>query len=736
MNTIYLDYNATTPIDAEVAKEMQPYLTQYFGNPSSIHEFGIITKKAVEKARGQIANLINCKPNEIIFTGGGTESNNYAIKGSANYLRNKGNHIITSQIEHPAVAEVCAYLESVGFEISYLPVDKYGWLHIDEVEKAIKANTILISIMHANNEIGTLQDIADIGKLATQHGIRFHSDAAQSIGKVEVDVQKMGVDLLSIAAHKFYAPKGIGALYVREGVKLEKFMHGANHEQNLRAGTENVLEIVGIGKAAEMAKHDLDKNYQHNKRLRDRLYENIVKELPAAHRNGHPEKCLPNTLSISFKNIEANTLLADMKGLAASAGAACHSEGIDISSTLNAIKLPIDTAMGTIRFSTGKYLSEQDIDTASDIIVKSVKSLMPNLSEVNITNKQLQNEEIKLTQFTHGLGCACKIRPQYLERILKQLPRTSSANVLIDNSTSDDACAYKISDNKAIIQTVDFFTPMVDDAYDFGQIAAANAISDIYAMGAKPLFALNIVAFPDNRLPEFTLREILRGASDKAQEAGISILGGHTIEDTEPKFGMTVTAVANPEKIISNSTAQVGDIIFITKAIGTGIVSTAIKRGLAGEKSVKEALDVMKGLNDKAAELLNEFPVSACTDITGFGLLGHLTEMLEGSQLSAQIFAENIPLISDVKNLAAAGSIPGGTTNNYEFTAKKITYDSKISDIDKVILNDAQTSGGLLISIAEKYRNQAIEFAQKIGLSCFVEIGKVEAKADYVVKVL
>ncbi len=736
MNTIYLDYNATTPIDAEVAKEMQPYLTSYFGNPSSTHEFGIITKKAVEKARQQLADLVNCSPNEIIFTGGGTESNNYAIKGSANYLRSKGNHIITSQIEHPAVAEVCAYLESIGFELSYLPVDKYGLVNIADVEKSIKTNTILISIMHANNEIGTLQDIAEIGKLSKQHGIRFHSDAAQSIGKVEVDVKKMGVDLLSIAAHKFYAPKGIGALYVREGIKLEKFMHGANHEQNLRAGTENVLEIVGIGKAAEIAKRDLEKNYKHNKTLRDRLYNNIIKELPSSHRNGHPSKCLPNTLSISFKDIEANTLLSDMSGIAASAGAACHSEGIDISSTLNAIQLPIDIAMGTIRFSTGKYLSKEDIDKASEIIISSVKSLMPNLTDINLQNRDFKDNEIRLTQFTHGLGCACKLRPQYLERILKQLPHSSSDNILIDNRTSDDACAYKISDDKAIIQTVDFFTPMVDNAYDFGQIAAANAISDIYAMGAKPLFALNIVAFPDNRLPEYILQDILRGASDKAQEANVHILGGHTIEDTEPKFGMTVTAIANPDKIISNSTAKAGDVIFITKAIGTGIVSTSIKRGLASEKSISEALAIMKELNNKASDVVNNFPVSACTDVTGFGLLGHLTEMIEGSKLSAVVFAKNIPLISDVKNLAAAGSIPGGTTNNYEFTSNKIQYSPEISDIDKMILNDAQTSGGLLICIAEEHKNKAIEFAKEIGLSCFVEIGRVEAAADYTIKVV
>ncbi|NJO92106.1 MAG: IscS subfamily cysteine desulfurase [Chloroflexia bacterium] len=417
MNPIYLDYNATTPIAPEVIKAMQPYLTEYFGNPSSIHNYGVITKKAVEKARRQIASLINCKPNEVIFTSGGTESNNYAIKGSAFHLKDKGNHIITSSIEHPAVIEVCAYLEKNGFEVTYLPVDEFGMISLKTLEEAIKPTTILITIMHANNEIGTLQPIAEIGEIAKKYNIRLHTDAAQSIGKVNVDVQEMGIDLLSIAGHKLYAPKGIGALYVKEGTMLEKFMHGANHEQNLRAGTENVLEIVGLGEAAEIAKTNFTQNYKHSEELRDLLYKRIISELPNAKVNGHPENRLPNTLSISFPRIEANTLLAAMEGIAASAGAACHSEGVDLSGVLKAIKLPVDIAMGTIRFSTGRYLSKNDIKEAAKIIIKSVQSLTPasfNKVELNPATKK-----VRLTQYTHGLGCACKIRPQYLERILK-----------------------------------------------------------------------------------------------------------------------------------------------------------------------------------------------------------------------------------------------------------------------------------------------------------------------------
>jgi cysteine sulfinate desulfinase/cysteine desulfurase-like protein len=321
---IYLDYNATTPIDSEVSRAMEPFLSQYFGNPSSLHSYGKETKIAVEQARKQVANLIHCNPYEIVFTSGGTESNNYALKGAAYALRNKGNHIITSGIEHPAIIEVCKYLEKQGYEVTYLPVNPEGLVEPGEVKKAIRKNTILISIMHANNEIGTIQPIEEIGRIAIEHNILFHSDAAQSPGKIPVDVQKLNVDLLSIAGHKLYAPKGIGALYIREGIKLEKLIHGADHERNLRAGTENVLEIVGLGKACEIAGRDLEENMQIMKESRDRLHTLIKQRIPEVKRNGHPQKRLPNTLSLSFPGMEANLIVNELadKGIAVSAGAA------------------------------------------------------------------------------------------------------------------------------------------------------------------------------------------------------------------------------------------------------------------------------------------------------------------------------------------------------------------------------------------------------------------------------
>jgi cysteine desulfurase len=699
MRPIYLDYNATTPIDPEVAAAMRPFLDEHFGNPSSTHWYGIQTKKAVEKARRQVAELLNCKPEEIIFTSGGSESNNYAIKGVAFANKGKGNHIITSAIEHPAVTEVCGYLEGEGFRITYLAVDEYGLVDPADVEKAITPQTILITVMHANNEVGTIQPITEIAKIAKAHKILMHSDAAQSVGKIPVYVDELGTDLLSVAGHKLYAPKGIGALHIRSGVKLAKMIHGADHERNLRAGTENVLEIVGLGHACEIAGRILVKNMAHMKKLRDRLQENLLEKLKDVKINGHPNKRLPNTLSLSFANIEADTLLSELEGIAASAGAACHSDSVDISPTLQAMKVPIEYAMGTIRFSTGKMTTVDEIDKASEIIIETVAKLKPVSTETVSISTNLS--DIKLTHFTHGLGCACKLRPQALERILKDLPLPNDAKVLVGANTADDAAVYQIDEKTAIVQTVDFFTPIVDDPHYFGAIAAANAFSDVYAMGGKPLFALNIVAFPSNRLPEEVLKRILQGAQDKAKEAGVSIIGGHTIDDTEPKYGMAVTGLVSPSRVLTNANAQPGDAIILTKPIGTGIISTAIKRGLANQGTIDSTIALMSELNRTAAEVMEKYPVNACSDVTGFGLLGHLYEMAAASKLSVEVFVKRVPVLPEAREFAAANVIPGGTQNNLGYISPYVEWEEGISEIDKILLCDAQTSGGLLIVLSE-----------------------------------
>ncbi len=720
---IYLDYNATTPIDTEVAAAILPYITEMFGNPSSVHQYGLQAKKAVEEARHHLATLLNCFPDEVVFTSGGTESNNYAIKGIAFQNRHKGNHIITTAIEHPAVTEVCQFLETQGFRVSYLPVDQYGLIDPNDIEKAITPATILITVMHANNEVGTIQPVEAISAIARKHNITLHSDAAQSVGKIKTDVKEMEVDLLTVAGHKLYAPKGIGALFIRRGIKLQKLMHGANHEHNLRAGTENVPEIVGLGKAAEIALRDFEANHSHMRTCRDLLFQKLEEAIPEIRLNGHPTKRLPNTLSISFPDIEANTLLDEITEVAASAGAACHADHIDVSSVLQAMHVPQHFAMGTIRFSTGKRSTLLEMEKAAQIIIKAVRRLQPEESS-SITLDD-HTGDIRLTRFTHGLGCACKIRPQYLEEVLKDMPAVFDKNVLVGTSTSDDAAVYQINETTAIVQTLDFFTPIVDDPYDFGTIAAANALSDVYAMGAKPLFALNIVGFPSNRLPMQVLKDILKGASDKAAEAGISVLGGHTVEDTEPKFGMVVTGVVHPDKVITNAGAKPGDALILTKPIGTGIISTAVKRGLADEATARTARDVMATLNAKAAQTMEAFTVHACTDITGFGLLGHLKEMTVASGVNVEIHAAKVPLISGTFELAIAGAIPGGSRNNLEYVARYVHWHDDMAEVMKLILCDAQTSGGLLISIPSRYADEYIDRLKHTHDVTAVNIGHV-----------
>lgn len=730
--TIYLDYNATTPISKEVADAMRPYLDNYFGNPSSIHKYGTDAKKAVENARRQVAALINCEPSEIIFTSGGTESNNYAIKGIAFANKRKGNHIITSAIEHPAVFEVCNYLSRNGFEITTLPVDSYGFVAAEDVKRSIKPNTILISIMHANNEVGSIQRIAEIGAIAKEHKVFFHTDAAQSVGKIPVDVKQMKVDLLSIAGHKLYAPKGIGVLYIRDGVHLEKFMHGADHEQNLRAGTENVLEIVGLGEAAAQAQVNLSENQKQTKKTRDYLLELLQKELPELKVNSDPERCLPNTLSVSFPNIEANTLVARLESVAVSAGAACHSESIDVSAVLQAMQVPLEYAMGTIRLSTGKYTTLQEIKKAAETIISTVKELRFRETDAPLPMRNM--EGIKLTQYTRGLGCACKIDQKKLDRILKKLKPMIHQNVLVGTESSDDAAVYKISETQALVQTIDFFTPVVNDPYEFGAIAAANALSDIYAMGAQPIFALNIVGFPEESLPMEVLEQILQGAQDKTHEAGIPILGGHSVEDPEPKFGLVVSGLVDPKKVIKNQGARVGDVLVLTKPLGTGIITTAIKRGLVERDLELEVVTVMSTLNKKAAETMLRYEPHACTDITGFGLLGHLAEMLRNTEVSAELEMSKIPFLREVKNLAVAGTIPGGTYNNLEFVSDEVSFNG-LSKINQLLLADAQTSGGLLISLTPE---DAISFLEQFNTNNPIKgviIGKILPKRTCLISV-
>ena len=377
MKSVYFDNAATTKLDEEVLEEMIPYLKENYGNASSIYKLGRESRKAVEDSREKIAKVLNCKPNEIYFTAGGSESDNTAIKGIARANRKKGNHIITSKIEHPAVLETCKQLEKEGFEITYISVDENGIVNLEELKNSIKPNTILITIMFANNEIGTIEPIEEIGKIAKENKIYFHTDAVQAVGNLRIDVQKLNIDSLSLSGHKFYGPKGIGALYVRSGVNFEKFISGGHQERNKRAGTENVAGIVGMGKAIELAYNNLDEHNKKIKELRDYYVEQVKERIQYIKVNGDMEKRLPGNSNISFRFIEGEGLLLnlDLKGICASSGSACTSGSLDPSHVLLAIGLPHEIAHGSLRITIGKYNTKEDVDYLIESLVEIVNRL-------------------------------------------------------------------------------------------------------------------------------------------------------------------------------------------------------------------------------------------------------------------------------------------------------------------------------------------------------------------------
>lgn len=374
---VYMDHAATTYTKPEVLEEMLPYFTEKFGNASSVYTFGRQSKSAVEEAREKVGKALGALPDEIYFTAGGSEADNWAVKGVAYANRKKGNHIITTKIEHHALLHTCEYLEKQGFEVTYLPVDEYGMISLEDLKNAIKPETILITIMFANNEIGTIQPIAEIGKIAREKGIIFHTDAVQAVGNVKIDVKEMNIDLLSLAAHKFYGPKGIGALYIRKGVRIENLIHGGGQERRRRAGTENLPGIVGLGKAIELATENID---EHNKKiiaLRDRLLKGIMDKIPYTRLNGHPEKRLPGNLNVSFEFIEGEglLLLLDQFGICGSTGSACSSGSLDPSHVLLSIGLPHEQAHGSLRLSIGDLNTEEDVDYVLEVLPKIVQRL-------------------------------------------------------------------------------------------------------------------------------------------------------------------------------------------------------------------------------------------------------------------------------------------------------------------------------------------------------------------------
>ena len=377
MSRIYLDHNATTPVHPAVLEEMLPYLRDVFGNPSSIHWFGQEARQAVDRARQRVADLIGAEPNEIVFTSGGTEAINYALRGAVDKEEGCSRHIITSQVEHQAVLNTCDYLEGKGFQVTYLPVDECGVVDPESAVAAITDDTVLITVMLANNEVGTIQPLQKITGTAKERGILVHTDAVQAVGKIPVNVQQLGVDLLSISGHKIYGPKGIGALYIRRGVKVTPLIYGGHHERNRRAGTENVPAIVGLGKACEIAGEELEQSAARVAALRDRLEEGILLQIPHVQLNGHPEYRLPNTSNVSFSFIEGESLLMnlDLMDIAVSTGSACASGTSNPSHVLTAMGLGPEQGQGSMRFSLGRGTTEADVDATVKALVEVVGKL-------------------------------------------------------------------------------------------------------------------------------------------------------------------------------------------------------------------------------------------------------------------------------------------------------------------------------------------------------------------------
>ncbi len=390
---IYMDYAATTFTKQEVVEEMLPYFTEFYGNPSSVYSISRETKKALDKARDRVAKAINVDASEIYFTGGGSEADNWAIKGIAFAHKNKGNHIITTKIEHHAVLHACEYLEKHGFEVTYLDVNEEGVVEIEEFNKAIKHNTILVTIMMANNEIGSIQPIKEIGAICKEKKIVFHTDAVQAVGHIDVDAKELNVDLLSLAAHKFYGPKGVGALYVRKGIRIHNLVHGGGQEKARRAGTENVAGIVGLGKAIELAVEDLPKNKEKMTKLRDKLINGLL-EIPYSRLNGPTgEQRLPGNANICFRFIEGESvlLMLDAMGICASSGSACTSGSLDPSHVLLAIGLPHEIAHGSLRLSIGDRTTEEEVD----YVLEKVPSIVQRLRDMSPLYDDFLNEEEK-----------------------------------------------------------------------------------------------------------------------------------------------------------------------------------------------------------------------------------------------------------------------------------------------------------------------------------------------------
>ena len=592
--------------------------------------------------------------------------------------------------------------------------------------KATANETALVTIIHAQNEIGTLQPVAEIVRQVQSVGALIHTDAAQSIGKVVVDVNKLGVDLLSIAGHKLYAPKGTGALYVRRGVKLPPLLVGASQERGLRPGTENVAYIVALGEACRLASMTLEKASQQMAFAANHFFRTLQQNIPEIALVGHPTERLPNTLNVLFPGVRSST-----SGILSRCfrfervRLPCRQRRA--SAILLALGIPREKALGTVRLSLGRSTTIEDVSTAAARLVGTWHSLQRS-APVRVLERRIDERHAanRLSHLSHGGGCGCKLAPSVLQQLLSNHPTaTPYKQLLVGLETGDDAAVWQLDNGTCIIATTDFFMPMVDDPYDFGRIAASNAISDVYAMGGSPIMALAILGMPVDKIPPEMVRRILEGGASVCSAAGIPVAGGHSIDSPEPIYGLAVIGISSKANIRRNSDAKAGDRLILTKALGVGVYSAAFKKNALSRAAYDEFIASTTLLNRVGTRLGEDPDVHAMTDVTGFGLLGHALEIARGSNMTVRIDPSRLPYLKDAATLAQNGFVTGASGRNWKSYDTSVTLPAGTPDWQRQLFCDPQTSGGLLVSCAPAHADELLKTIVAAGYPDAKNIGYV-----------
>ncbi|MBP1620183.1 MAG: selenium donor protein/cysteine desulfurase NifS,TIGR03402 [Acidobacteria bacterium] len=738
---VYLDYNATTPVDPRVIEAMRPALASLFGNPSSGHRPGRAARAAVEEARERVAACLGAESDEIVFTSGGSESDNQAIHGVV--AARGGGHVVVSAVEHPAVLEPARALAAEGrIRLTVVPVDRFGRVDPDEIERALAADTVLVSVMLANNEVGTLEPVAEIAARCRRRGVLVHTDAAQAVGKVPVDVGTLGVDLLTVAGHKLYAPKGIGALFVRRGVELAPLIRGAGHERGLRSGTENVASIVGLGVACSLAAAELAEERERLAALRDRLEAMLAEGFPALVRHGHPVERLPNTASVAFPGVDANLLLTRLADeVGASAGAACHTDAVHPSAVLLAMGVDAAMAMSTVRFSVGRFSTADEVERAARRVVEVARELAGDRA----TSSAAPGPGVRLTRFTHGLGCACKLQPRLLEEVVRRLPRPQHAEILVGafrrrlrvaaagrHGAGPDTRLLHAGGRRATAVRCDRRGQRALRRLRDGRDPAVRP-QHCWLPGRRAA-GRGAARDPGRRAGgrRGSRRRRARRPHRRGHRAEVR-LGRHRHDRRRPALAQRRRGA---DQLWRNAGAREGDLLVLTKPLGVGIWATAAKHDAADAAGWARACATMRRLNAAGAAALRPARPRAVTDVTGFGLLGHLHELLAASRCDGEVWLGAVPVLDGTRRLIALGEVPGGTRANLEHAAAFTSFAEGIVVDDRLLLADAQTSGGLLAAVPADAAGPLLERLHDGGDDGAAIVGRITGPGDGRVRVL